>query len=77
MVRRSSAWNANKQAQMLENNVCGNDKTCKQDTVLVNPGETVRIIGRFEPVNIGKYVYHCHILEHEDAGMIGVFEVLP
>jgi blue copper oxidase len=48
-----------------------------KDTVLVSPGETVRIIGRFEPVNIGKYVYHCHILEHEDAGMMGVFEVLP
>jgi FtsP/CotA-like multicopper oxidase with cupredoxin domain len=48
-----------------------------KDTVLVNPGETVRIIGRFEPVNFGRYVYHCHILEHEDAGMMGVFEVLP
>lgn len=48
-----------------------------KDTVLVNPGESVRIIGRFEPVNYGKYVYHCHILEHEDAGMMGLFEVLP
>ena len=48
-----------------------------KDTVLVSPGETVRIIGRFEPVNYGKYVYHCHILEHEDAGMMGSFEVLP
>ena len=48
-----------------------------KDTVLVNPGESVRIIGRFEPVNFGKYVYHCHILEHEDGGMMGLFEVLP
>lgn len=48
-----------------------------KDTVLVNPGESVRIIGRFEPVNFGKYVYHCHILEHEDAGMMGLFEVMP
>ena len=48
-----------------------------KDTVLVNPGETVRIIGRFEPVNYGRYVYHCHILEHEDAGMMGTFEVSP
>lgn len=48
-----------------------------KDTVLVNPGERVRIIGRFEPVNYGHYVYHCHILEHEDAGMMGLFEVLP
>lgn len=47
-----------------------------KDTVLVYPGESVRIIGRFESANFGKYVYHCHILEHEDAGMMGLFEVL-
>jgi len=47
-----------------------------KDTVLVQPGESVRIIGRFDPVvNIGKYMYHCHILEHEDAGMMGIFEI--
>ncbi|MDH5801371.1 MAG: multicopper oxidase domain-containing protein, partial [Gammaproteobacteria bacterium] len=47
-----------------------------KDTVLVQANETVRIIGRFDPVvNRGKYMYHCHILEHEDAGMMGVFEV--
>jgi FtsP/CotA-like multicopper oxidase with cupredoxin domain len=46
-----------------------------KDTVLVNPGESVRIVGRFEAVNFGKYVYHCHILEHKDDGMMGLFEV--
>ncbi|WP_455220773.1 PKD domain-containing protein [Kaarinaea lacus] len=47
-----------------------------KDTVLVQPGEFVRIIGRFDPViNVGKYMYHCHILEHEEAGMMGIFEV--
>jgi FtsP/CotA-like multicopper oxidase with cupredoxin domain len=46
-----------------------------KDTVLLRPGETVRMIGRFGPRNYGKYVYHCHILEHEDAGMMGLFEV--
>ncbi len=49
-----------------------------KDTVLVQPGETVRFIGKFDPVvNSGLYMYHCHILEHEDAGMMGTFEVLP
>ncbi|MCF6337472.1 MAG: multicopper oxidase domain-containing protein [Gammaproteobacteria bacterium] len=49
-----------------------------KDTVLVQSGETVRFIGRFDPeVNTGLYMYHCHILEHEDAGMMGTFEVLP
>ena len=48
-----------------------------KDTVLVQPGETVRFIGRFDPiVNVGKYMYHCHILEHEAAGMMGIFEIL-
>jgi len=47
-----------------------------KDTVLVQSGETVRIIGRFDPlINVGKYMYHCHILEHEEAGMMGIFEV--
>ncbi|MDQ7048018.1 MAG: multicopper oxidase domain-containing protein [Enterobacterales bacterium] len=47
------------------------------DTVLVQPDETVRFIGKFDPViNIGRYMYHCHILEHEDAGMMGIFEIL-
>jgi len=47
-----------------------------KDTVLVQPGETVRFIGSFDPdINSGKYMYHCHILEHEDAGMMGTFEV--
>jgi len=47
-----------------------------KDTVLVQPGETVRIIGRFDPViNKGLYMYHCHILEHEEAGMMGTFLV--
>jgi FtsP/CotA-like multicopper oxidase with cupredoxin domain len=49
-----------------------------KDTVLVQPDETVRIIGKFDPtINVGKYMYHCHILEHEDNGMMGTFEVLP
>jgi blue copper oxidase len=46
-----------------------------KDTVLLWPGDTVQIIGRFGPRSFGKYVYHCHILEHEDAGMMGLFEV--
>jgi FtsP/CotA-like multicopper oxidase with cupredoxin domain len=46
-----------------------------KDTFLVQAGETVRVIGRFEPVNQGDYMYHCHILEHEDDGMMGYFRV--
>ena len=45
-----------------------------KDTVLTWPGETVRIILRFEQYP-GLYVLHCHNLEHEDAGMMSAFEV--
>ncbi len=47
----------------------------RKDTVLIMPGETVRIISRFHDYT-GIYMYHCHLLEHEDDGMMGQFEVI-
>lgn len=47
-----------------------------KDTVLVNPGETVRVLTRFD-THSGVFVHHCHNLEHEDSGMMQNFEVLP
>lgn len=44
-----------------------------KDTVLLNPGEEVKVIARF--THTGKFVYHCHILEHDDLGMMGTFVV--
>ena len=47
-----------------------------KDTFLVQPGGNVKIIAKFDPIiNKGDYMYHCHILEHEDAGMMGYFRV--
>jgi FtsP/CotA-like multicopper oxidase with cupredoxin domain len=40
-----------------------------KDTVLVMPGERVRVLIRFS-TNPGLYLYHCHNLEHEDMGMM-------
>ncbi|HEY9601020.1 MAG TPA: multicopper oxidase family protein, partial [Allocoleopsis sp.] len=45
-----------------------------QDTVLVRGGETVRIRIAFRDFP-GKTVYHCHILDHEDLGMMGMINV--
>jgi FtsP/CotA-like multicopper oxidase with cupredoxin domain len=42
--------------------------------VLVPRGETVRIRIPFRDFT-GKTVYHCHILDHEDLGMMGNLEV--
>jgi FtsP/CotA-like multicopper oxidase with cupredoxin domain len=45
-----------------------------RDTVLVLPGETVRVQATFTG-HAGLYLYHCHILEHEDMGMMRNFRV--
>lgn len=45
-----------------------------KDTVLVMPGERVRIAKRFDRY-AGLYAYHCHNLEHESAGMMRNYRV--
>lgn len=45
-----------------------------KDTVLVLPGETVRVQVTFTS-HTGLFLYHCHILEHEDMGMMRNFRV--
>lgn len=48
-----------------------------KDTVLVNSSERVEILVPF-PDYVDRetpYMYHCHILEHEDQGMMGQFTV--
>jgi len=49
-----------------------------KDTVLVDPDSTVRVITEFSDFADPRrpYMYHCHILEHEDAGMMGQFVVV-
>lgn len=46
-----------------------------KDTVLVWPGERVKIAMTFGP-EIGMYMYHCHILEHENMGMMRNYMIL-
>jgi o-aminophenol oxidase len=46
------------------------------DTVRVNPREIVEIAVRFETFS-GRYMYHCHILEHEDRDMMRPIVVMP
>jgi FtsP/CotA-like multicopper oxidase with cupredoxin domain len=48
-----------------------------KDVVLVRPGETVRFITKFETFYNKDipYMYHCHLLTHEDDGMMGQFIV--
>jgi spore coat protein A len=46
-----------------------------KDTTPVRPFEIVRVICRFEDF-VGKYAYHCHILEHEEHEMMRQFQVV-
>lgn len=45
-----------------------------KDMALCMPGEKVKIIIPFT-IESGKYVFHCHNLEHEDTGMMGQFQI--
>lgn len=45
-----------------------------KDVVDVPKHQTVRIIVHYTDYP-GKWMYHCHILDHEDHGMMGILEV--
>jgi len=40
-------------------------------------GEVKMIIPFTDPVIVGRFVYHCHLLSHEDKGMMATIEVTP
>src|SRR5277367_6453187 len=46
-----------------------------KDTAVVNPKEVLTILIRFEGYT-GRYVFHCHMLEHEDNDMMRPYEVI-
>lgn len=51
------------------------NETGWKDTVGATPGEITRLIIRFAPFT-GQYVWHCHVLEHEDYDMMRPFIVV-
>lgn len=59
----------------LEHTIDENERGLK-DTVRVNPNELVEIAVRFTNYS-GRYMYHCHILEHEDRDMMRPFVTMP
>ncbi len=46
-----------------------------KDTVNANPNQVTRIIMNFGPYT-GLYVWHCHMLEHEDYEMMRPYIVI-
>lgn len=47
----------------------------KRDSVNLGPGGRASVLVRFRTFP-GRYVFHCHNVEHEDMRMMGAFEVL-
>jgi spore coat protein A len=50
-------------------------ETGVKDTVVALPGQVTRVRARFD--NPGQYVWHCHIVEHEDNEMMRPYRVGP
>jgi FtsP/CotA-like multicopper oxidase with cupredoxin domain len=62
-------------ADTLDHAIDANERGLK-DTIRVNPNEIVEIAVRFTTFS-GRYMYHCHILEHEDRDMMRPFVTMP
>ncbi|MDJ1135892.1 multicopper oxidase domain-containing protein [Streptomyces iconiensis] len=52
------------------------NETGWKDTYQVPAGQMVTVLGRFDGAH-GRFMYHCHLLEHEDMGMMRPFTVMP
>jgi FtsP/CotA-like multicopper oxidase with cupredoxin domain len=61
--------------QQLANQYCGM-RNVFRDTIIVENNYQIRVRTRYERY-IGEYVLHCHILDHEDAGMMANIAIVP
>jgi FtsP/CotA-like multicopper oxidase with cupredoxin domain len=62
------------QFQLLDRNGVPEPQRKWKDTVNVPKHQRVRLIVRFDN-HAGRWMFHCHILTHEDDGMMGVLEI--
>jgi FtsP/CotA-like multicopper oxidase with cupredoxin domain len=64
--------------QLVEINGVAQPVDDHRDIVDVPIGGEVKVIIPFtDPLIVGRFVFHCHILSHEDKGMMGTIEVTP
>jgi suppressor of ftsI len=64
--------------QMVEINGVPQPPDDHRDIIDVPIGGEVKVVIPFtHPTILGRYVYHCHILSHEDKGMMATIEVSP
>jgi len=50
-------------------------EACMKETFFMDPGDDLLVAGRFSDYP-GKYVVHCHMLDHEDHGLMSQFETV-
>ncbi len=50
-------------------------EACLKETFFMDPGDELLLAGRFSDY-AGKYVVHCHMLDHEDHGLMSQFETV-
>jgi bilirubin oxidase len=62
------------QFQVLDRDGVAEPYVSWKDSVNVPKHSKVRIVVRFEDFP-GKWMFHCHILDHEDMGMMGILEL--
>ncbi|HMC06529.1 MAG TPA: multicopper oxidase family protein [Solirubrobacterales bacterium] len=48
---------------------------CLKESFFINPGDTIHVAAYFSDY-LGKFVIHCHMLDHEDHGLMDQFEVV-
>ena len=46
-----------------------------KETFLLDPGEYITVAAKFTD-HLGRYMIHCHMLDHEDGGMMAAWEVV-
>ena len=64
------------QFQVLDRDGIPEPHLAWKDMLNIPKHSSARIIVRYDDYP-GKWMFHCHILDHEDHGMMGVLEVKP
>ena len=64
------------ETQRRVKNVKLDAKYTKKDTTPLGPDDEAEVFIKFRTFT-GRYVFHCHNLEHEDHAMMGAFRVIP
>jgi FtsP/CotA-like multicopper oxidase with cupredoxin domain len=59
--------------RLLERNGAPVDEPHWRDTVLLHAKETVEV--GLVPIDPGRWMMHCHVLEHAESGMMSLVEV--